>query len=81
MPLYISESIRNLEKDWYEGSLLVTVLFESGASARTMIASGEVDLEGHFAIYLRRWDGAMDFPGYSVSIIPSIGCHLQNGHF
>jgi hypothetical protein len=44
----------------------VEVIFESGASLRTMIERREVDLEGYFGIYVADWDGVMSFPGYSV---------------
>jgi hypothetical protein len=27
-------------------------------------------LDGGFDIYVYQWDGVMNFPGYSVSIIP-----------
>jgi hypothetical protein len=34
-----------------------------------MIEMNQVDLEGRFDVYLCDWDGAMNFPGYFVSII------------
>jgi hypothetical protein len=51
-------------------SELMTVVFESGLSVQRMIESGESDLNGRFSISVHRWDGVMDFPGYSVSILP-----------
>jgi hypothetical protein len=73
----IPQSIQKLENEWYNGSSLATVIFESGVSLVNMIAAGEVDLEGGYAIYLDQWDGLMDFPGYSVSPIPFLDRLVQ----
>jgi hypothetical protein len=68
--IFISCSIRELDKKWYGGCSLSTVVFESGALLVTMIESEKVDLEGGFEISVSHWDGEMSFPGYSVSVIP-----------
>jgi hypothetical protein len=70
--LCIPQSIQALEENWYRWSSLSCVVFESGASLLTMIEKHEADLNFDFDIVIREWDGAMSFPGYSVSIIPSV---------
>jgi hypothetical protein len=68
----IPQSIRTLPKEWWLGASLRRVIFESGASLLTMIKGGEVDLNPSFRIEVYQWDGVMNFPGYSVSIIPGV---------
>jgi hypothetical protein len=66
----IPQSIRVLENDWYSGSSLNKVLFESGESLQRMIQDETVDLNFDFEVEICDWDSVMIFPGYSVSIIP-----------
>jgi hypothetical protein len=73
----IPPSIRALNANWWEGSSLTSVVFESGRSLRTIIEHGEVDLNGNFGIYIFGWDGVMSFPGYSVSIVPGVEDFVQ----
>jgi hypothetical protein len=61
-----------LEEDWCIWSSLASVIFESAPSLQMMIGRRDVGLEGDFDIYVVEWDGVMDFPGYSVSIIPGV---------
>jgi hypothetical protein len=42
-----------------------------------MIEHEEVDLNGHFDIFVSGWDGVMSFPEYSVSILPDVGDLVQ----
>jgi hypothetical protein len=73
----LPESIRALEEDWYVGSSLTRVIFESGASLQGMIERTEVDLNGIFDVYVAGWDGFLSFPGYSVSILPDVDKYFQ----
>jgi hypothetical protein len=51
---------------------LTNVIFESDPSLQQMIERAEVDLEGSFDICFVECDGVVSFPGYTVSIIPSV---------
>jgi hypothetical protein len=75
--IYIPQSIRALEEDWYIAGSLTSVVFESGASLLAMIERKEVYLKGLFDVYLVEWDGLLSFPGYSVSIIPNVNNYVQ----
>jgi hypothetical protein len=61
-----------LEKDWWARSSLTAVIFESAGSLQAMMNDNTVDLEGTFDIYVVQWDGVMNFPGYSVSMIRTV---------
>jgi hypothetical protein len=56
---------------------LVSVIFESGASLLAMIEGAEADLNGLFDLYVVDWDGVLNFPGYSISIIPDVDNYVQ----
>jgi hypothetical protein len=73
----IPQSICALEEDWYAGSSLTSVIFESGASLLAMIERREVDLSGVFEVYLVDWDRVLSFPGYSVCAIPGVDNYVQ----
>jgi hypothetical protein len=73
----IPESIRGLEEDWYVGSSLSSVIFESGVSLLRMLEGREADLDGLFDIYAVDLNGVLDFPGYSISIIRDIDHYVQ----
>jgi hypothetical protein len=51
---------------------LSQVVFESGVSLQAMIESGGVDLKGSFRIYVCEGGEAMNFPGYSICMIPGV---------
>jgi hypothetical protein len=42
-----------------------------------MIASGQIDLNGKFDIFVGQWDEISGFPGYSVSLIPRVDNSVQ----
>jgi hypothetical protein len=73
----VREGIQQLDKDWYVGSSLARVIFESSGSFQAMIEGGQIDLGGRFDICLVDWDGVMIFPGYSVSILPGVADLVQ----
>jgi hypothetical protein len=73
----IPQSIRALDEDWYVGSSLSRVIFESGASLQAMIEGREIDLNGLFDVCVFDCDGVLSFPGYSVSIIPDVDNHVE----
>jgi hypothetical protein len=73
----IPQSIRALEEDWYVGSSLTSVIFESGASLLRMLEGPEADLDGLFDVYVFEWDAVLSFPGYPVSIIRDVDHYVQ----
>jgi hypothetical protein len=68
----IPASIRALEKNWHTWSSLAKVIFESDLSVQAMLGRSDADLKGRFDIYVVGGAGIMNFPGYSVSIIPGV---------
>jgi hypothetical protein len=57
---------------WHSDSSLIQVTFESAAGLLAMMKALNVDLNFRFKIYVRGWNGVMQFPGYQVRVIPDV---------
>jgi hypothetical protein len=71
--VHIPQSVSTLAPNWATTSSLTQVIFESGASLRTMIETSQVDLAGNFDIAILHWDCALVIPGYSAHVVPTAG--------
>jgi hypothetical protein len=62
----IPRSVKVLSGFWYDGTKDRTVIFESGASLKAIIESGEKYVFGSFEIEIGECDCDLDFDGFSV---------------
>jgi hypothetical protein len=68
----IPRAIQTLEKDWSIGSSFDNVTFESAASLRVMIETGNADFDGAFQIRIEECDCELVFTGYTVAVIGEV---------
>jgi hypothetical protein len=66
LSVLIPQSIRVLSKNWALGSALVTLVFESGASLRTLMKNDDADLKSFWDIEIITCDCDLNFDGYAV---------------
>jgi hypothetical protein len=64
----IPGSVNSLVKDWALKSSFRSVIFEAGASLRTMLENGDVDLNGRFQIEIVMCDCELDLAAYSIDV-------------
>jgi hypothetical protein len=66
LSISVPPSIRPLDPNWLTGSLLKSVLFESGKSLRRLLESGQMCVEPFAKIYIPINKRNFTYPGYSV---------------